>query len=344
VKLSAFDFTLPPELIAQTPAEQREDARLLLADRTTQTLQHKRFVDITDIFASGDILVFNRSKVIPARLALEGDREIFLSEPVAENTWDCLVRPGKKFPPDTVIDFADGSTATVRKVTDDGLRTIGFAPANGDFWQFLEAHGDIPLPPYIDRATESADKDRYQTVYAEQPGSVAAPTAGLHFTDTIIEKLKAKGVQIEFVTLHVGLGTFLPVKTEDITEHKMHAEVFELNTATAERINAARTGGAKVTAIGSTSLRTLESCADATGRLTAQNGKTDIFIYPPAEFKVVDHFFTNFHLPKSTLIMLVAAFASPGKTDGLQFVQQAYQSAIDNKYRFFSYGDASLWW
>ncbi len=344
MKLSAFDFDLPPESIAQHPTEQRDESRLLFVDRNSRNLKHKRFADIIDIFATGDILVFNRSKVIPARIRLEGNQEVFLSEPIDDRTWKCLVRPGKKFTVGRRIDFADGSSAEVKKISEDGLRVIEFFPTNGDMWRFLERCGSIPLPPYIERAADAEDTSRYQTVYAEERGSVAAPTAGLHFTEKILKQLQAKGVQIEFVTLHVGLGTFLPVKSEDITEHRMHAEVFELDEETAARINHAKSTGKKVTAIGSTSLRVLESASDQNGNLRAQSGKTEIFIYPPANFKVVDHFFTNFHLPKSTLLMLVAAFASPGDTDGIAFAQQVYQTAITEKYRFFSYGDASLWW
>ncbi len=344
MKLSAFDFALPQELIAQTPMPERETSRLLFVNREKKALEHRQFLDILDIFASDDVLVFNRSKVIPARLKLGGNREIFLSEPIHKSTWECLIRPGKKFAVGTRIDFVDGSEASVTAITEDGLRVIEFNPINGDFWQFLQTCGSIPLPPYIGRAAEESDSKRYQTVYAEHPGSVAAPTAGLHFTDEIMNALRAKGVQIEFVTLHVGLGTFLPVKSENVAEHHMHAEVFELDRDTAARINEGRSAGKKVTAIGSTSLRVLESAADENGKLQAQSGKTEIFIYPPAEFKVVDHFFTNFHLPKSTLLMLVAAFASPGKPDGVEFAQKTYQTAIEEKYRFFSYGDATLWW
>lgn len=316
----------------------------MVVDRAQRRWHEQSFAEIATRFGANDLLVFNRSKVIPARLRLPGKREIFLSEQVSGLTWKCLVRPGKKFLAGTVAEFADGSTARVVDTTEDGLRLIEFAPAQDDFWAFVDCCGEMPLPPYIARETDAADAERYQTVYADRPGSVAAPTAGLHFSDELLDQLRQRGVQTEFVTLHVGLGTFLPVKTDNIAEHHMHAEVYEIESETAERINAAKASGKQLTAVGSTSLRTLESASEGDGCIKSGSGKTEIFLYPPAEFWIIDHFLTNFHLPKSTLMMLVAAFASPGKTDGIELAKAVYAEAIAKKFRFFSYGDATLWW
>ncbi len=344
MRTSDFDFFLPEDLIAQKPLEYRDAARLLFANRSNQVLEHKNFSDIEDLFGENDVLVFNKSRVLPARVLLDAKTEIFLSEPISDNRWKCLIRPGKKFQEGASFSFDDGSTATVVSVEHDGLRVIEFAPKKGTLIEFLERFGQIPLPPYIKRQPNVSDSDRYQTVYAEDSGSVAAPTAGLHFTDEILQKLQKKGVQTEFITLHVGMGTFSPVKTENIEDHYMHSEFYEIDSPVAQRLNTAKKSEKKITAIGSTSLRSLESAADGTGFLSALSGKTDIFLYPPAQFSFVDHFFTNFHLPKSTLLMLLAAFAAPGKTNGRDFVMNAYHEAVTKKYRFFSYGDASLWW
>lgn len=344
MKLDEFDFFLPENLIAQVPEAAREMSRLLFIDRQKKSFAHKSFIDLLDIFANNDVLVLNKSKVIPARLLLEGNREILLNEHLGEHVWKCLVRPGKKFQSGTTLHFADGSSVRVVSIEDGGLRKMQFFPVNGDFWKFLENCGQIPLPPYIKREPKKEDAVRYQTVYAATRGSVAAPTAGLHFTEAILQKLKKKGVQIEFITLHVGAGTFLPVKTQNISQHLMHTEIYEIDTATAERINSAITMGKTVTAVGSTSLRALESSARDSGKVQPGMNKTALFLYPPAKFQTVDHLLTNFHLPKSTLLMLVAAFASPGQADGIAFVQEIYAEAIREEYRFFSYGDATLWW
>jgi S-adenosylmethionine:tRNA ribosyltransferase-isomerase len=344
MKTADFDFSLPEELIAQHPADHREDARLYFFDRKTKEQKDLLFPDIVSLLSENDVLVCNKSRVIPARIPLRNNSEIFLAEQESENVWRCMVRPGKKFAPRTNIQFSDGSSASVVSVRDDGLRLIRFFPHQKSFVSFLETVGKIPLPPYIKREQSEIDKQRYQTVYSEQSGSVAAPTAGLHFTDVLLDKLKQKGVQIEFVTLHVGLGTFLPVKSDNISDHQMHQEWYEIDPQTAQRLNDAKEHGKKITSVGSTSLRSLESAASQDGKLKTLSGKTDIFLYPPAEFTFVDHFLTNFHLPKSTLFMLLSAFLSPQKTDGILRAKQAYQDAIEKKYRFFSYGDASLWW
>lgn len=344
MKTSDFDFSLPKELIAQSPCADRKKARLYFYDRATQEQKDLHFSDIGDILSDTDVLVCNKSRVIPARISLSGSSEIFLSEQESKNTWRCLVRPGKKFLPGGEVKFSDGSTAKVLSVGNDGLRIIRFFPKEKTFFSFLDQVGKIPLPPYIKREADESDKQRYQTVYSDSAGSVAAPTAGLHFTDDILDTLKKKGVQIEFVTLHVGIGTFLPVKSEDVSGHQMHSEWYEIDPETAERLNAAKKSGKHVTAVGSTSLRTLESAASEDGLLKNLSGKTDIFLYPSAKFFFVDHFLTNFHLPKSTLFMLLSAFLSPQKTDGIQIAKEAYKDAIEKKYRFFSYGDASMWW
>lgn len=369
MKTSDFDFHLPEELIAQAPPKNREDARLFFVDRETQEKKHLKIPDVVDLFSEEDTLVFNQSKVIPARILLEdGKQEIFLSRKIeneerrkesgdsykkihnsefiinnCSDRWSCMVRPGKKFKTGKEIFFSDGSKALIEKITKDGLREISFFPKS-TFSEFLEKNGQIPLPPYIERAPENNDLERYQTIFAEHEGSVAAPTAGLHFTKNILEALKKKGVQLEFVTLHVGLGTFLPVKSENIEEHQMHEEFYEVSKETAERINTAKKAGKKITAVGSTSFRTLESSVDDNGKVQSGTSSTSSFFYPPHEFQIVDHFFTNFHLPKSTLLMLVAAFASPGKIEGVRLSKKIYEEAIEKKYRFFSYGDATLWW
>lgn len=277
---------------------------------------------------------------MPARIKIE-KKEIFLGEKISEKKWKCLTRPGKKFQKNAEIFFPDGSTARVLKIDADGLREIEFFPKK-TFAEFLNENGEIPLPPYLKRDAENLDKTRYQTIYAEKAGSVAAPTAGLHFSDEIFERLKNRGVEMAFLTLHVGLGTFLPVKTENLENHQMHFEHFEISEGVAAKITAAKKAGKKITAVGSTSLRALEAAFDG-DKIKSGAQKTNLFLYPPANFRVVDHFLTNFHLPRSTLLMLLSAFFSPGKTDGRKKVLEKYAEAIAEKYRFFSYGDASLW-
>ncbi len=347
MKTSDFDFSLPSELIAQHPPKNREEARLLIVDRETRTLQHKNTSDILSLFGANDVLVFNRSKVVPARILLPNSQEICVAEyplsDIQNPTLSCLVRPGKKFREDAAVTFSDGSTAKVITVEENGFRKIMFSPKEKTFANFLEQFGTLPLPPYIKRSSEEFDKKRYQTVFGDTPGSIAAPTAGLHLTEAILSQLKEKGVQIEFVTLHVGPGTFLPVKSERIEDHTMHEEYYEIDKNTATALNSAKKSGKVITAIGSTALRTLESAVQNNERIKGLRGKTDLFLYPPSTFSFVDRFFTNFHLPKSTLLMLLSAFASPGKTDGREFVLEVYEKAIQEKYRFFSYGDATLW-
>lgn len=342
MKTVDFDFELPEELIAQTPPTQRSGARLFVVHRNTKKREHKTFANICDFFGKNDVLVFNKSKVIPARIIWE-KKEIFVSKLVEKNTWECLVRPGKKFKTGTLFSLPNGAKGEVKSEKENGLREIEFTFPEENFSDFLQKVGNIPLPPYMKRKPKKDDAIRYQTVFAEKEGSVAAPTAGLHFTKEILEKLQKKGVEIYFVTLHVGLGTFLPVKTDIVEEHEMHSEWYEIDKKTAKKINTAKKSGKKITAIGSTALRTLESAVQNDGTLHAGNNETNIFLYPPAHFKIVDHFFTNFHLPKSTLLMLVSAFAHPGAMDGKELVMQVYKEAIEKKYRFFSYGDATLW-
>jgi S-adenosylmethionine:tRNA ribosyltransferase-isomerase len=344
MKTSEFDFSLPKECIAQVPLQKRESARLLFVDRKTKELQHKNFLDILGLFGKNDVLVFNKSRVIPARIRIDGKKEIFLSSQVSEGIWLCLVYPGKKFRAGKRISFPDGSFAVVLSEEKNGVRKVQFFPKGRDFFSFLKTFGSVPLPPYITRNLSEQDHSRYQTVFSENPGSVAAPTAGLHFTEEVLDQLQQNGVQIEYVTLHVGLGTFLPVKTEHISDHIMHQEYYEIEVDVAERLSAAKQQRKQITAIGSTSLRTLESATLSSRCLENLSGNTGIFIYPPKTFQYVDHFFTNFHLPKSTLLMLVSAFASPGDTHGRELVLKVYKEAIQQKYRFFSYGDATLWW
>lgn len=335
MKLTDFDYNLPQELIAQTPLEKRDESRLLCMDRVTGALLHKTFKDILEYFEPGDCLVLNDSRVIPARLyAVRRDTgaviEVFLLRPCAENdVWECLVKPGKKTKIGTILDIDDVS-CEVLDIAPDGNRTIRFTYP-GDVTQRLKELGQMPLPPYIHEKLQ--DANRYQTVYAKYDGSVAAPTAGLHFTPELLEQLRQRGVKIAYVTLHVGLGTFRPVKVEDPLQHKMHTESFILPQETADAVNEAKAAGKRVTAVGTTSVRVLETV----GRnmpLRAAQGQTDIFIYPGFTFNVVDRLITNFHLPQSTLIMLVSAFA------GRENTLRAYETAVREKYRFFSFGDA----
>ena len=344
MKTSDFDFFLPEECIASSPPSCRSGGKLLVVHRDTQVVEHRKIEDIPKYFGENDVLVLNNSKVIPARITWE-KKEIFVSKPVAKNTWECLVRPGKKFRTGTEFFLPTGEMGREIAEKENGLREIAFLHTEPTFFHFLQKVGSIPLPPYIKRLPNAHDAERYQTIFADREGSVAAPTAGLHFTENILHTLRKKGVEIYFVTLHVGLGTFLPVKTENVQEHNMHSEWYEIDEKTARAIALAKKRGKKITAIGSTALRTLESSArkSPTGMVRAEQRETDLFLYPPADFLVVDHFFTNFHLPKSTLLMLVSAFASPGRTDGKAFALRVYQEAIEKKYRFFSYGDATLW-
>ncbi|HEV2691303.1 MAG TPA: tRNA preQ1(34) S-adenosylmethionine ribosyltransferase-isomerase QueA [Verrucomicrobiae bacterium] len=350
-----FRYDLPPELIAQQPAAHRDGSRLMVLSRKTGKIEHRMFVDLLDFFLPGDVLVLNNSRVIPARLhgknpQTGGQFEILLLEESAVNDWWAMMRPGKRAKPGTRIQLLDKSgTATqfFAEVIDfnaEGHRRLRFSGTDNVFNE-LERLGEMPLPPYIERPNEiAADKERYQTVFSQAAGSVAAPTAGLHFTPEILEKIRARGVKICFVTLHVGAGTFLPVKVENIAEHKMHSERFEIGAETVSAVNEAKKNGHRIIAVGTTATRTLETVAQLNaGKLNIHTGKTDIFLFPPANFSMVDVLLTNFHLPESTLLMLVSAFAAPGEKErGREFILSAYAEAVRERYRFFSYGDAML--
>ena len=332
-----FDYYLPEELIAQDPLEDRSSSRLMVLDKKTGELQHKIFKDILDYLKPGDCLVLNNTKVIPARLfgVKEGTLakiEILLLKRRENDIWETLVKPGKKAKPGTKIIFGEGLlVGEVLDVVEEGNRLIQFT-YDGIFEEILDQLGQMPLPPYITHTLQ--DKNRYQTVYAKYDGSAAAPTAGLHFTKELLEKVKEKGVDIAEVTLHVGLGTFRPVKVENVLEHHMHSEFYMVSAEAAEKINATKDRGGRVIAVGTTSTRTLESAADENGRLRECSGWTEIFIYPGYTCKVIDCLITNFHLPQSTLVMLVSALA------GRENVLSAYEEAVNEKYRFFSFGDA----
>ena len=337
-KTDDFDFDLPEELIAQVPLKNRSASRLMVLDHQQQTIEDKTFLDIIDELQPNDALVMNNTRVLPARLfgtktETGAHLEVLLLKNTEGDRWETLMKPAKKAKVGTTITFGDGRlTAEVVEVLEEGGRILDFS-YDGIFLEILEELGEMPLPPYI---TEKLDEaDRYQTVYAKENGSAAAPTAGLHFTDEVLEQLKEKGVQLAFLTLHVGLGTFRPVNVENVEDHKMHSEYYQLSKETADLLNKTKENGGRVVAVGTTSIRTLETIANkCDGRLEADSGWTDIFIQPGYTFKFVDAFLTNFHLPKSTLIMLVSAFA------GREFVLNAYHHAVDEQYRFFSFGDA----
>ena len=337
MKTSDFYYDLPQELIAQKPLEDRSSSRLLVLDKETGEISHRVFKDIEEMLSPGDCIVINNTKVIPARLIGErkntGARvEILLLKRIDKDRWETLVYPGKKAKPGTIIVFGQGLLeAEICEVINGGNRIVRFS-YEGVFEELLDKLGQMPLPPYI---TESLkDKSRYQTVYAKNDGSAAAPTAGLHFTEELLERLRANGVRIAELTLHVGLGTFRPVKTENIDDHIMHSEYFELEKSQADIINETKKNGNRVVVIGTTSCRTLESIADENGVLREKSGTTDIFIYPGYKFRIVDNLITNFHLPESTLLMLVSALA------GKENIMRAYDQAIKMGYRFFSFGDA----
>ena len=334
--LKEFDYYLPEELIAQHPMENRDMSRLLVLDKSSGQIEHKIFKDIVDYFREGDCLVLNNTRVIPARLIGEkegsgGKIEFVLLKCIKENDWEVILRPGKKAKPGARFVFGNGELrAEILEVLEEGNRLVRFE-YEGVFQEVLDRVGIMPLPPYI--TEKLANPERYQTVYAKYNGSAAAPTAGLHFTEELLNTLQNKGVKIVFVMLHVGLGTFRPVKVEDITQHKMHSEYFSISQETCDTINAAKKAGNRVTAVGTTSSRVLETVG-ANGELHACEGWTDIFIYPGYQFKIVDRLITNFHLPESTLIMLVSALA------GRENILKAYSEAVNDKYRFFSFGDA----
>lgn len=339
MKTSDFYYDLPEELIAQDPIPDRSASRLLCLDRKSGSIRHEHFSDLPSHLGEGDCLVINDTKVIPARLygrreETGGAVEVLLLKRLADSSWECLVRPGKKCRPGSRLEFGEGRLrAEITDVVEDGNRIIRFE-FDGIFEEILDELGEMPLPPYIRH--KLAEKDRYQTVYARVSGSAAAPTAGLHFTEELLEKIKSSGVKIAHVTLHVGLGTFRPVKAEEIADHHMHTEFYQIDEDQAALINSVRKNGGRIICVGTTSVRTLESAADENGCLHAGSGETNIFIYPGYRFRITDALITNFHLPESTLIMLVSAFA------GREKVLNAYSEAVRERYRFFSFGDAML--
>ena len=339
MKTSDFYYELPKELIAQTPVEPRDSSRLLVLDRRDGSVEHRHFYDIIDYLREGDLIVANDSRVLPARIFGVKDGtgarvEFLLLKQISGNRWETLCKPGKKAREGASFTFGDGLLrAKVAEVRDDGNRVVDF-DCDESFFATLDKIGQMPLPPYI--TAELQDKERYQTVYSHELGSAAAPTAGLHFTEELMDRIRQKGVKIAYVTLHVGLGTFRPVKVDDVTRHKMHSEHYEIPAETARLINETKQNGGRVIAVGTTSCRTLESVATQYGAVKSCEGYTDIFIYPGYPFKVLDGLVTNFHLPESTLIMLVSAFA------GYDNVMNAYKIAVEERYRFFCFGDAMI--
>ena len=332
LKLSDFDYKLPKELIAKYPVEPRDACRLMVLDRKTQKIEHRIFRDIIDYLQEGDLLVLNDTKVIPARLQGKKETgakiEVFLLRPITENRWEVLIKNIKRLKPGQKVIFGGDFSAKLVEKFEEGKALVEFE--GKDINALIKKYGHIPLPPYIEREDEEKDKDYYQTVFARKEGAVASPTAGLHFTKELLKKLEKKGVKKAFVTLHVGLGTFRPIQTEDITKHKMHEEYYHIPEETLKLLQETKEKGKSVIAVGTTVVRTLETYAQ-TGK---KEGFSDIFIYPPYKFKIVDKLITNFHLPKSTLLLLVSAFA------GKEFILRAYKEAIKERYRFFSYGDA----
>ncbi|TFB24915.1 tRNA preQ1(34) S-adenosylmethionine ribosyltransferase-isomerase QueA [Filobacillus milosensis] len=340
MNIEDFDFELPEELIAQTPLENRANSRLMVLNRKEESIDHRNFYHILDYFNEGDCLVLNNTKVLPARLFghkedTGGKVEVLLLNQQEGDEWEVLVKPAKKVKEGTRIVFGDGLlSAECIGLKEHGGRVIRFE-YNGIFLEVLDQLGEMPLPPYIKEQLD--DRDRYQTVYAEEVGSAAAPTAGLHFTEELLDQIKQKGVKIAYITLHVGLGTFRPVQVDNIEEHDMHSEFYQMSEDTASLLNDVKNSGNKIYAVGTTSVRTLETIArDESGQFKAKSGWTDIFIYPPYQFRAIDAMITNFHLPKSTLIMLVSAFANK------EFILEAYYKAVEERYRFFSFGDAML--
>ena len=336
MKTRDFWYDLPEELIAQTPLAQRDSSRLLVLNKDNGSLEHKHFYDILDYLRPGDCLVMNDSRVLPARLLgnrpTGGAVELLLLKDLGDKKWECLAKPGRKLMKGQEVIFGDGKlTATVVEVKDDGNRIVEFH-YEGIFLEVLEQLGKMPLPPYIKE--ELQDRERYQTVYSRETGSAAAPTAGLHFTNELLDKIRDKGVQTAFITLHVGLGTFRPVKADDISDHHMHAELCMISKETSDVLNATKRSGGRVICVGTTSCRTLESLVNEDGSFEEKSKWTEIFIFPGYQFKAMDGLITNFHLPESTLMMLVSAFV------GREFVLNAYEQAVCEKYRFFSFGDA----
>lgn len=338
MQLTDFDYNLPEELIAQTPVEPRNSSRFMVLDPVEQSIEHRHFFDLKEYLEPGDTLIFNDTRVMPARLlgwreGTGGKVEVFLLRRINGDTWETLVKPGRKAKAGQVVRFSDELTCTVQEDTDFGGRIVKFN-YKGIFEEILDRLGETPLPPYIHEKLE--DKERYQTVYSRERGSAAAPTAGLHFTKEQMTDLKEMGVNLGFVTLHVGLGTFRPVSVDTIEDHVMHKEYYSISQETADLILKTKASGKRVIAVGTTSIRTLESAATAVGQIAGKTDWTNIFIYPGYEFKIIDGIITNFHLPKSTLIMLISAFA------GREFVLKAYETAVAERYRFFSFGDAMM--
>ncbi len=336
MKTEEFKYYLPEDLIAQYPLNNRSESKLLILGRKDGLIEHKHFYDIVDYLQRGDVLVLNDTKVIPARIFghrknKEEKIEILLLKQKEDDIWECLTRPGKKTKTGCEVIISDKLSGKIVSVSDDGSRFIKFH-YHGIFNEILDELGEMPLPPYI--KTKLGDKDRYQTVYSREQGSAAAPTAGLHFTEKLLEEIKNKGVEIAYVTLHIGLGTFRPVKAEDIENHHMHSEYYTVNSETVDIVNKAKSEVRRVIAVGTTSVRTIESIANERGLINEKSGWTDIFIYPGYEFKCIDGLITNFHLPESTLLMLVSAFTTK------EIIFRAYEEAIKEKYRFFSFGDA----
>ena len=346
--ISEYDYNLPEELIAQMPADKRDNSRMMVLNRKDRTISHKHFYDIVDLIEPNTLLVMNNTKVIPARLIGHKDTgakiEVFLLKQNSKmqdehENWEVLIKPSKRVKPDTIIKISDElSVRAIKRLEENGEWLVELIFNGNNVLDVLHRNGNIPLPPYIERKIPNEDLkkldfERYQTVYAKDEGSVAAPTAGLHFTKEILKKLENKGVELAYVTLNVGLGTFRPVQCENIENHKMHSETFEISEKAAEQINRAKAEGKKIVAVGTTTVRTLETAYKKFGCIKACHDHSELFIYPPYEFKVIDNLITNFHLPKSTLLMLVSALA------GKDFIFEAYKEAIENKYRFFSYGD-----
>ena len=346
--ISEYDYNLPEELIAQMPADKRENSRMMVLNRKDRTISHKHFYDIVDLIEPNTLLVMNNTKVLPARLIGHKDTgakiEVFLLKQNHETHdngeyWEVLIKPSKRVKPDTIIKISDElSVRAIKRLEENGEWLVELIYKGDNVLDILHRNGNIPLPPYIERKIPNEDLkkldfERYQTVYAKDEGSVAAPTAGLHFTKEILKKLEEKGVELAYVTLNVGLGTFRPVQCENVENHKMHSETFEISEKAAEQINKAKADGKKIVAVGTTTVRTLETAYQKYGCIKACHDHSELFIYPPYEFKVIDNLITNFHLPKSTLLMLVSALA------GKDFIFDAYKEAIENKYRFFSYGD-----
>lgn len=338
MKLTDFDYNLPEELIAQTPVEPRNASRLMVLDPVTESIEHRHFYDLKEYLEPGDTLIFNDTRVMPARLlgwreGTGGKVEVFLLRRIDGDTWETLVKPGRKAREGQVVRFSDELTCKILEATDFGGRIVKFS-YDGIFEEILDRLGETPLPPYIHE--KLMDKERYQTVYSKEQGSAAAPTAGLHFTREQMNELRDMGMNLGFVTLHVGLGTFRPVSTENVEDHVMHKEYYSISQDTADLIKATKAAGKRVIAVGTTSIRTLESAAAGVGEIAGRTDWTNIFIYPGYVFKIVDGIITNFHLPKSTLIMLISAFA------GREFVLKAYEQAVKERYRFFSFGDAMM--